>query len=112
MAPGHVARSSTDHEKDLFGRLPNNKSVAKHAVSKKAAEVPMVPGPALTITSNSGCVADFRDVMTHLFATNKLSAVQSHAVAHSATHAGAQGVEDLSKCGSQGNQPGNLRSVD
>lgn len=50
----------------------------------------------------------FREVVADLFLTNKLSALHSHSVVFSGTHAGAQGAEDLAKAGAGGKHPQNL----
>ena len=68
-----------------------------------------VPAPEKCVSSSSSNTSDFRSVIANLFLSNKLSAVESHAIAHSATASGATSVEDIAKCGAEGMQPGNLR---
>ena len=59
-------------------------------------------------SASTGSINAFKDSLAQFFLTNKLSAFETHLLASSAQHAGAAGVEDLSKAGAKGIHPKNL----
>ena len=59
-------------------------------------------------SSRPSLTRDFKTILSDFFLTNKLSALETHNIAFSAQHAGAQGVEDISKAGAHGQNPKNL----
>ena len=59
-------------------------------------------------SASTGSINAFKDSLAQFLLTNKLSAFETHLLASSAQHAGAAGVEDLSKAGAKGIHPKNL----
>ena len=70
-----------------------------------------VGGSSSSSSSATSAAVDgktFKDVVSGLFLTNKLSALQGHDVFLSGQNAGAKGVEKLAAAGAHGKHPKNL----
>ena len=76
-----------------------------------AAAATTVGGSSSSSSSATSAAVDgktFKDVVSGLFLTNKLSALQGHDVFFSGQNAGAKGVEKLAAAGAHGKHPKNL----
>ena len=106
----NVASASATLAASLAAPGPEIKTCGKRWKSNDAAKQQAEPAepPAANSGGSSGSRPSFREVASQLFLTNKLSALQTHDVVHSAQDAGATGSEDMARAGGSGRHPKNM----